>query len=142
MLTYILFSYKATLAQDFTECRQIKPEVVPPQVIKTVPYKAQQTKSIPIPKPLLLKVIDLLQQRQKRRIVEDTYRSYCNNQFLVIKKDRGLHLINNVQQANTVTVQDTFTLPGAKEFSKDFSSCKVISLLDLFLGYNQIALDP
>ena len=142
MFVHILFNREAALAWDFSECGRISPTVIPPQVIKTVPHLAWQTKSIPIPKPLLPKVIDLLRQRQDRGIIEHAHGSYRNNWFLVQKKDGGLRLINDAQKANAVTIRDAFVPPGAEEFSEDFGGCKVLSLLDLFSGYDQIALDP
>jgi hypothetical protein len=42
---------------------------------------------------------------------------------------------------NTVTIRDTFILPGTDEFAEDFTMCKVLSLLDFFLGYDQAPLD-
>jgi hypothetical protein len=41
-----------------------------------------------------------------------------------------------------VTVRDVYTPPAAEEFSEDFGGCKVISLLDLFSGYDQVDLHP
>ena len=43
---------------------------------------------------------------------------------------------------NRVTLRDTFSPLGIEEFSKEFSSCLFISLLDLFLGYDHVELDP
>lgn len=141
MLTHVLFNREAALAWDFSECGRINPEVVPPQVIKTIPHSAWQTKSIPIPKPLMPKVIDLLQQRKQRGIVEEGHGGYRNNWFLVQKKDGGLRLINDAQKANAITLRDAFTPPPCEEFSEDFGGCKIISLLDLFSGYDQVTLD-
>jgi hypothetical protein len=42
---------------------------------------------------------------------------------------------------NAVTIRDMFILPGADEFAEDFAMCKVLSLLDFFLGYDQAPLD-
>ena len=43
---------------------------------------------------------------------------------------------------NGVTLRDAFSPLGIEEFSKEFSSYLFISLLDLFLGYNYVELDP
>ena len=136
LLARVLRNWEAALIQDFSEYGRIDPTIVPPQITRTVLYKAQQSKSIPIPKPLVLKVIDLLRQRQQRGIIEESYSSYYNNWFLVKKKNRSLYLINDTQKANIVTLKDIFIPLAAKEFSKDFARYKVISLLDLFSGYN------
>jgi len=43
---------------------------------------------------------------------------------------------------NGVTLRDTFSPLGIEEFSKEFGSYLFISLLDLFLGYDYVELDP
>jgi len=43
---------------------------------------------------------------------------------------------------NGVTLRDAFSPLGIEEFSKEFSSYLFISLLDLFLGYDYVELDP
>ncbi|KAK1775796.1 hypothetical protein QBC45DRAFT_334442, partial [Copromyces sp. CBS 386.78] len=58
--------------------------------------------------------------------------------FLITKKDKGLHLINNTQKINKIILKDTNPLLNYKEFNKAFKNYKIISLLDLFSKYNQI----
>ena len=43
---------------------------------------------------------------------------------------------------NGVTFRNAFSPLGVEEFSEEFSSCLFISLLDLFLGYDYVELDP
>jgi len=43
---------------------------------------------------------------------------------------------------NKVTLYNAFSPLGAEEFSKEFSSCLFISLLDLFSRYDYVKLDP
>ncbi|KAK1775457.1 hypothetical protein QBC45DRAFT_335325, partial [Copromyces sp. CBS 386.78] len=50
----------------------------------------------PILKALYIKVYNLLKDRIKKGILEESYIIYCNNWFLVIKKDRGLRLVNDI----------------------------------------------
>lgn len=141
-LSYVLFCREEALAWEFSECGRIDPEVVPPQKIRTVPHKAWQSRSIPIPKPLMEKVIQILRERIERRILERSHASYRNNWFLVQKKDGGLRLINDAQKINGVTIRDALIPPGADEFSEEFGGCLLLSLLDLFSGYDQIELHP
>ena len=142
VLAYVLQCREAALAWDFSECGKIDPEIVPPQEIKTVPHKAWQSRSVPIPKPLTEKVIALLQERWQRGILEESHAAYRNNWFLVMKKNGGLRLINDAQKINGVTLRDAFIPPGGEEFSEEFGGCLLLSLLDLFSGYDQVELDP
>ena len=140
MLTYIFECREEALAWDFPEMGRIHPDVIPPQYIHTVPYKAWQSRSIPIPKPMIAKVIELLRTRLDRGTLEFGHGPYRNKWFLVTKKDGGLRLINDAQLANRVTKRDAYTPPTAEEISEDFGGCQIISVLDLFSGYDQLEL--
>ena len=62
---------------------------------------------------------------------------YRNPWFLVPKKSRVYHLINTAQRLNTVTIKDASLPPSADEFSEEFAGFPLLSLLDLFSGYDQ-----
>jgi len=141
LFTHILFAREAALAWDFTECGRIDADVVPPQVIRTIPHSAWQEKSIPIPRPLLGKVVELLRQRIERGILEQSHGAYRNPWFLVQKKDGGLRLINNATRYNKVTIRDACIPPDADAIAEEFAACAILSLLDLFSGYDQVELD-
>jgi len=42
---------------------------------------------------------------------------------------------------NKVTVYNTFSLLGVKEFNKEFRGCKLILLLDFFSSYDHVELN-
>ena len=132
---------EAALAWSFPECGRIHPDIFPPQEIKTVPHHAWQAKHVPIPKALMPKVIEILEQRLKRGILEESHAPYRNNWFLTQKKDGGLRLINDAQRYNKFTVRDAFIPPNAEEFSEEFGGNFLVSLLDLFSGYDECTLD-
>ncbi|KAK3946546.1 hypothetical protein QBC32DRAFT_366329, partial [Pseudoneurospora amorphoporcata] len=112
LFTHILYNREAALAWNFTECGRIHRDVFPPQRIRTIPHRAWQSKSVPIPKALTDKVIELLRDRVNRGILEESHAAYRNNWFLVKKKDGGLRLINDAQKINGVTLRDAFAPPG------------------------------
>ncbi|KAF0330592.1 pol protein [Colletotrichum asianum] len=141
MLEYILTNREGALAWDFTECGRVDPRVAPPQKIRTVPHVAWQEKGIPIPKALQGKVIDMLRSRVARGVLEESHGSYRNSWFLVAKKDGNMRLINSCTKLNKISIRDAFIPPGADEFSEDFADCEIMSLLDLFSGYDQVSLD-
>src|SRR5208282_2143999 len=95
LLGFNLLNREGALAWDFPYIGRIYISVTPPQTIRTILYKAWRVYSIPIPKPLMLKVMEVLYDRIKRGILEKVYRAYRNPWFLVKKKDGGLRLINN-----------------------------------------------
>ena len=49
-------------------------------------------------------------------------------------------MINAAQRLNAVTIKDASLPPSAEEYSEDFAGLPELSLLDLFSGYDQMAL--
>ncbi|VTT61743.1 unnamed protein product [Fusarium fujikuroi] len=115
--------------QDFLECRQLDLIVAPLQVLK-------QARDILIPKGYKAAVIRLLKERLTHKVLEKSHNAYQNAWFLVAKKDGNFCLINFATLMNKVTVRDGLLPPHADKFSADFAICKIILLLDFFLGYN------
>lgn len=141
MFVHMLFNREKTLAWEFAHVSQISTSVAPPQSIKTVPHKAYQNGNNVLPRALREIAIKMLRERQASGLIEESHASYRNKWFLVSKKDKGYRLINDVSQANSVTIRDAFIPPAADEFSEEFAMCMVLSLLDFFSGYDQIKLD-
>jgi hypothetical protein len=137
----ILWNREASLAWDFDECGMLDPIVAPPQVLKVIDHKAWQAGAVPIPPGLQSKVVDLLKQRMKRRILEEGHGPYRNPYMLVAKKDGGIRLINSATRINRYTIRDSLMPPSSDEFSADVAMCQMLSLLDFFSGYDQVPLD-
>jgi hypothetical protein len=140
MLTELLYRREGALAWDFSESGRVSEEVVPPVTIDTVPHKAWQADQFPIPRKLREVVIDMVQERINRGTLELCKSQYRNPWFLVAKKDKGYRLINNAQKINGVTVRDANPPPNPDEFAEEFAGCAIMSLLDFFSGYDQVAL--
>ena len=51
------------------------------------------------------------------------------------------HLFNVAVELNQVTIRDANIPLSANEFSKEFAGCAISSLIDFFLGYDQVELD-
>lgn len=73
ILIQILYNREAALTWDFDECGSLDPIVAPPQILKVVEHSAWQAGSIPIPKGLKKKVVELLKTRIKRKILEESH---------------------------------------------------------------------
>jgi hypothetical protein len=142
LFAQVLQNREAALAWDFSECGRVHDDVVPPQVIRTIEHSAWQTKSVPVPKALMPKVVEELNRRLERGILEESHDSYRNNWFVILKKDGSLRLINDAQRANKVTIRDAHMPPEAEEFSEEIAACILKTLMDLFSGYDQITLHP
>src|ERR1700730_1159974 len=100
----MLYNREKALAFDFSEIGKVKPDVAPPQVIKTVKYKAWQVPRFPIPKALHSTVVGILWERLKNSVLEYCNRLYRNPWFLVKKKNGKYRLVNAAIEINKHTV--------------------------------------
>jgi hypothetical protein len=141
VLIEALTNREEALAFDWTHCGTIRPEVAPPQEIRTVKHEAWQADNFPVPKALMSKVIEMLQDRLARGTLEYSQGPYRNPWFLVAKKEKGTYrLIVAAMHMNKVTIRDANMPPNVDEFSEEFAGCVVASLLDIFSGYDQAML--
>ena len=72
--------------------------------------------------------------------LERSYGPYRNKWFLVPKKAEKYRLINAAQRLNAVTIKDASLPPSADDFNEEFAGFPLLSLLDLFSGYDQCIL--
>jgi len=138
----MLYCREKVLAFDFSHCGKVRPEVAPPQVIKTVEHEAWQVPGFPVPKALVPMVVKMLRERLKNGVLEHCSGPYRNPWFLVKKKKPGeFRLINAAMEINRRTIRDANLPPSVDDFSEEFAGCKVASLIDFFSGYDQVELD-
>ncbi|KAJ5675386.1 hypothetical protein N7462_008283 [Penicillium macrosclerotiorum] len=109
---------------------QVRPEVFDPQRIRTIPLALRSN------------VEGMLQDRIRKGVFERCHSSYRNPWFLVKKKVAGTYrIVTAAMKLNLVTIRDANIPPGADEFVEEFSGMPVMSLVDLFSGYDQLPLD-
>ncbi|MCO5611390.1 hypothetical protein L7F22_065643 [Adiantum nelumboides] len=89
---------------------------------------------IPIPKALLPKLIELLNEKIRMGILEPSCAPYSNRWFTVPKKNRTLGFIQDMQPVNKVTIRNVGT--GAEAFARR----AIYSMRDLYSGYDQFQL--
>ena len=141
LLIGMLFNREAALSWTFEEKGMLKESVAPPQVIRTIPHKAWQEATFQPPKALTNIAVDMLKQRISYGVLEHCHGPYRNPWFLVKKKNGKYRLINAAMEINRVTIRDANLPPNVEDFVDDFAGLSCCSLLDLFSGYDQIALD-
>ena len=79
----------------------------------------------------------ILKERLNKGILEYSEKPYKNPWFLVKKKTlRDYRLINSATYLNTITRRDANLLPSVDEFIKEFTGYYIISLVDLYSGYD------
>ena len=116
--------------------------MAPNYQIKIILYKIWQAKSILIPKRLTNKFMEVLKVRYEKGVLKEGHGPYRNPWFLVKKKDGGLRLINLATRINGIFIRNTFLFKLYNKLVISFVIYKIIILVDLFSGYNQISLYP
>ena len=138
----VLFNHEAGIAFDFIEKGRFSDDVEPPHVIPTVSHTPWQAKTFKVPKALEQEVVKIIKDRIDCGVLERSFGSYRNPWFLVPKKTGKYYLIYSAQWLNAVTIKDASLPPTVDEFSEEFARYPLISLLDLFSGYDQCSLAP
>ena len=142
LLQELLFKREGALAWEFSEIGRIRPEVMPPQRIRTIKHDAWQLPAIRLPRSLEPIAVEMLRERIKNGILEPSQGPYRNPWFLGKKKKPGTYrLINAAMGANKVTIRDANMPPDLDEFAEDFAGMAITSIIDWFSGYDQIPLD-
>jgi hypothetical protein len=136
----MMFNREAAIAFDFSESGRFSRDVCPPYKIRTVPHEAWQVKHFPVARAVEEECVDMINDRLDRGTLERCDSQYRNPWFLVRKKDGKHRLINNAQHMNRVTIRDANLAPTADEFSEWFACCLILSLMDMFSGYDQMTL--
>ena len=119
----VLYNREKALAFDFSHIGKVRPDVAPPQTIKTVKHKAWQVPGFPIPKALRPIVVGMLWERLKNGVLEYCDGLYWNPWFLVRKKSGKYRLINAAMEINKHSIRDANLLPSVDEFSEEFAGC-------------------
>jgi Reverse transcriptase (RNA-dependent DNA polymerase) len=141
ILLAVLQNRETTLAWDWTHVRRIRHDVAPPQKIETIPHKAWQVPTFPIPNALRPKVVQMLQDRIKAGVYEICHGPYRNPWFLVKKKEKDTYrAVFAGMKLNEVTRRDANIPPPLEQFAEDFAGMKIVSLVDMFSGYDQVEL--
>ena len=130
LLIALLYNREKALAFDFSHCGTVRPEVAPPQEIRTVEHDAWQVKNFPVPKALVGTVVDMLRERLSTGVLEYCYGPYRNPWFLVKKSGGRYRLINAAMEMNRVTVRDANLPPATDEFAEEFAGNVMASLID------------
>jgi hypothetical protein len=118
LLLECLMNREAALAWTFAEIGKVNEDVAPPQKIRTVPHKAWQVASFPIPRAIRDKVATKVQERVDAGIYERCEGPYRNPWFVVKKKNSDYRIVNAAMNINAVTIRDATLPPSADEFSE------------------------
>ncbi|KAL3676829.1 hypothetical protein R1sor_026777 [Riccia sorocarpa] len=115
----------------------VDPSVVPPMIVFSVPHAPWNLRPILVPKALLPKLLELLKEKMRMRILEPSLAPYSSRWFTVPKKNSSLRFIQDMQPMNVVTIRNAGVGPIVDEYAEAFAGRAIYSMGDLYSGYDQ-----
>ncbi|MBW0496371.1 hypothetical protein O181_036086 [Austropuccinia psidii MF-1] len=112
-----------------------------PYKIPVIPHTPWQKKPIPIPKPIIPQFIELVRERIRTGLYEQSTSSYTSPVFCVAKSNGKLRIVHDLQDLNKVTIKDAGLPPHIKEFLDSFSGRDCHGLSDIMGGYDERELE-
>jgi hypothetical protein len=140
LLFEMLVNREAAIEFDFTEIGLFRSEVEPPQVIHTIPHNPWQEAPFKIPRALEPVAIKILKARIDCGMLKRSRGPYRKLSFLVKKKQADHCMVAAFTMANTYTTLEAALPPWVDEFTEEFAGMAILSILDLFSGYDQMIL--
>jgi transposase InsO family protein len=126
-----------------SEMGLLKASVEPPVRVPMVPHTPWSHAPYPVPRALHDQVVELLKAKMAAGVIEPSIGGYANRWFVVKKKDgKTLRFIQDAQEVNRHTIRNSGVPPNADELAEDVSGRVIVSVFDLYSGYDQIPLHP
>ncbi|GBG74792.1 hypothetical protein CBR_g19304 [Chara braunii] len=111
--------------------------------IHTVPHEPWNLRGARYPNPdEEKKVVDYLDGKIRTRVADYSSEPYASPWFCFIKPNETLRWVQDLQRLNAVTVRDAGDLPNADAMSESCVERSIISLIDLYSGYDQFPVYP
>ncbi|GBG59559.1 hypothetical protein CBR_g49819 [Chara braunii] len=106
--------------------------------IHTVPHEPWNMRGARYPNPdEEKKVVDYLDDKIRTHVADYSSGPYASPWFCFIKPNGTLRWVQDLQRLNAVTVRDVGGLPNASALSESCAGRPIISLIDLYSGYDQ-----
>ncbi|GBG76918.1 hypothetical protein CBR_g23132 [Chara braunii] len=86
------------------------------------------------------KVVAYLDGKIRTKVADYSYGPYASQWFCFIKPNGTLRWIQDLQKLNSVTVRDAEGLPYADLLSESCAGRSIITLIDLYSGYDQFSI--
>jgi len=137
-----LFKHIITLRQDAVAfCEEergvLKHSDGLPYIIPVIQHEPWQKKPIPIPESIKQEYIELVRERIKTGLYEQSTSSYSSPVFCVMKHNGKLRIVHDLQPMNKVTIKDAGIPPSPEDFVEAFSGRTCYGLGDIMGGYDE-----
>ncbi|GBG79757.1 hypothetical protein CBR_g30021 [Chara braunii] len=125
------------------ECDRLDVDKIPMIHIHTVPHELWNLKGAQYANPdEEKKVVDYLDGKIRTHIADYSSGPYVSPWFCFIEPNGTLRWVQDPQRLNAVTVRDEGGLPNADALSESCVGSPIISLIDLYSGYDQFPVYP
>ncbi|GBG78597.1 hypothetical protein CBR_g27822 [Chara braunii] len=116
-------------------------KLISPVRIHTVEHECWNDKGPTYEFGIAAEVTELLRAKIDSFVAEPTASPYANKWFGFRKPNKSLRWIQDLQKLNAITIRDAGSLPQADLLAESRAGRGIYSLIDLYLGYDQLPLD-
>ncbi len=120
--------------------------IVPPTKIHTIPHIPWKEKNPEYVGKEYEEVVQFFLEKFRNGEFERSNSPYSSRWFIIRKikngKPVGLRFIHDVQRLNGVTIRDVSKIPDAYNLVQRCSGRSIMSMLDIYGGYDELPMDP
>ncbi|GBG83749.1 hypothetical protein CBR_g37550 [Chara braunii] len=111
--------------------------------IHTVPHEPWNVRGAKYPNPEdRRRVVEYLDGKIRTDVAGYSSGPYASPWFCFVKPNEVLRWVQDLQRLNEVTVRDAGGLPNADQLSEACAGRSIVSLIDLYSGYDQFPVYP
>ena len=129
-------------AWDDSERGRFREDFFPPVIMPVVEHKPWVLRNMPIPPGIYDEVCKIIQIKIDAGVYERSNSSYRSRWFTVLKKGgKTLRIVHSLEPLNAVTIQHSGVPPYTEHLAEHFAGRACGGILDLYVGYDERALD-
>ena len=137
LLKHVIKLRQGSLAFSAEERGLLKHTYGKPYIIPVIKHEPWQQRPIPIPAAIKPDFIELVRERIKTGLYEQSFSSYSSPVFCVKKQDGKLRVVHDLQKLNKVTIKDSGLPPNPEELIESFTGRACYGLGDIMGGYDE-----
>ena len=128
-------------AWDDSEHGRFREDFFLPVMMPVVEHKPWVLRNMPIPPGIYGEVCKIIQTKIDAGVYERSNSSYRSQWFTVLKKGGKLCIVHSLEPLNAVTIQHSGVPPLTEQLAEHFAGRACGGILDLYIGYDERALD-
>ena len=129
-------------AWDDSQRGRFREDFFPPVVMPVVEHKPWVLRNMPIPPGIYEDVCKIIKTKIAAGVYERSNSSYRSRWFTVLKKGGiSLRIVHSLEPLNAVTIQHSGVPPHTEQIAEQFAGRACGGILDLYVGYDERALD-